>query len=156
MKKHMKVLSWFIGLAIVIFLVQLPKHKGEMTWNSFLQPLTGNVIVIDPSQGGPESGASVKNNTSEKEIACQVAEQTRDYLQQAGSLVYLTRETDKDLSGDTDGYSNRKSVDIRNRLAFIEKKNADLYVTIHLNAIPQTQWSGAQPFIIQVNLKINS
>ena len=146
MKKYMKVLLWFIGLAIVIFLVQLPKHKGEMTWNSFPQPLAGKVIVIDPGHGGPDGGATGKNNTSEKEIALQVAEYTRDYLQQAGALVYLTRETDKDLAGDTAGYSNRKSVDIRNRLAFIEKKNADLYVTIHLNAIPQTQWSGAQTF----------
>src|SRR5699024_12400660 len=99
MKKHMKVLSWFIGLAIVIFLVQLPKHKGEMTWNSFPQPLAGKVIVIDPGHSGPDGGASGKNNTSEKEIALQVAEQTREYMQQADALVNLTRAADKNSTG---------------------------------------------------------
>src|SRR5699024_12576293 len=101
-------------------------NKGGKHLNCFPQPLAGKVIVNDAGHGGHDGGASGKNNTSEKEIALQVAEQTRDYLQQAGALVYLTRETDKDLAGDTAGYSNRKSVDIRNRLAFIEKKNADL------------------------------
>src|SRR5699024_11189981 len=35
---------------------------------------------------------------------------------------------------------------MRNRLAFIDMKSADLYVPIHLNAITQTQWSGAKTF----------
>lgn len=151
MKKYTKILLWFIGLAIVIFFVQLPKHKGEETWNSLPQPLAGKVIVIDPGHGGPDGGASGKNDASEKEIALQVAKQTRDYLQQAGALVYLTRETDTDLAGETSGYSNRKSVDIRKRLAFIDEKNPDLFISVHLNAIPQRQWAGAQTFYYPSN-----
>src|SRR5690625_7866328 len=71
----------------------------------------------------------------------------RDYLRQSGALVYLTRETDEDLADKgTQGLSRRKSEDIRNRLAFVHDKDADFFVSIHLNAIPSTQWSGAQSF----------
>src|SRR5690625_8000063 len=71
----------------------------------------------------------------------------RDYLQQSGALVYLTREDDTDLAADqTRGLSARKSEDIRNRLQFIHDHEADLFVTIHLNSIPSPQWSGAQTF----------
>src|SRR5699024_1737949 len=61
--------------------------------------------------------------------------------------VYLTRETDKDLAAeDTEGLSNRKSEDIRNRLEFIHDRKADVFVTIHLNALTSTRWHGAQTF----------
>lgn len=146
MKKYSKILLWMIGLAVIIVLVQLPKHKGEETWNSLPLPLAGKTIVLDPGHGGPDGGATGKDGTSEKEITLEVAKQTRDYLQQAGALVYMTREEDTDLADDTRGYSNRKSVDIRKRLAFIEEKEADLFISIHLNAIPSEKWSGAQTF----------
>src|SRR5699024_4747904 len=92
-------------------------------------------------------GAEGKDNTQEKDIALDVAKQTRDYLQQAGALVYLTRETDMDLAGkEVRGLSKRKSIDIRNRLAFIHENDADLFITLHLNALPSEKWSGAQTF----------
>src|SRR5699024_7186841 len=90
-------------------------------------------------------GAVGKDKTNEKEIALQVAKHTRDYLQQAGALVYMTREEDKDLAGE-DFIGRRKSEDIRNRLKFIHKKEPDLFITIHLNALTAKQWSGAQTF----------
>ncbi|GAE93689.1 hypothetical protein JCM21714_2792 [Gracilibacillus boraciitolerans JCM 21714] len=44
-------------------------------------------------------------------------------MQQAGAIVYLTREGDYDLAqDDTKGLSRRKSEDIQNRVAFIKEK----------------------------------
>src|SRR5699024_1557731 len=40
----------------------------------------------------------------------------------------------------------RKSEDIRNRLHIIHEKEADLFVSIHLNALPSSRWRGAQTF----------
>src|SRR5690625_7365321 len=62
-------------------------------------------------------------------------------------MVYLTREEDKDLAdAETRGLSKRKSEDIRKRLQFIHDKEADFFVTVHLNAIPSPRWRGAQTF----------
>lgn len=138
---------WGIGFLLLAFLVQFPIQKIETTWDTWSLPLSGKTIVIDPGHGGPDGGAVGKDGTVEKEISLLVAMKLRDYLQQSGALVYLTREEDSDLAADqTKGLSARKSEDIRNRLHFIHDHEADLFVTIHLNAIPSSQWSGAQTF----------
>lgn len=147
MEKYWKVLVWFIGLAFLILLILFPIQKGQYMWRTVPLPLAGKTIVIDPGHGGPDGGAVGSDNTTEKEIALEVSKKLRDYLQQAGALVYLTREEDKDLAApDVRGYSKRKSEDIRNRLKFIHDKNTDLFITVHLNALPSNKWSGAQTF----------
>ncbi|KPC97862.1 Germination-specific N-acetylmuramoyl-L-alanine amidase precursor [Geobacillus sp. BCO2] len=59
----------------------------------------------------------------------------------------MTRETDRDLaSSSTRGYSRRKTEDLLERTAFVNRSNADLFISIHLNAIPSPRWRGAQTF----------
>src|SRR5699024_8635718 len=147
MKRNLKRISWVIGVIVLIILLQLPIAKTETTWESWTLPLSGKTIVIDPGHGGPDGGAVGKDETSEKDIALSVSKKLPQYIQRSGALVYLTREKDEDLADrDTKGLSNRKSEDIRNRLKFIQDRKADFFVTIHLNAIPSSRWSGAQPF----------
>lgn len=147
MNGFLKKAGWIAGVLALGFLIQFPINKTETTWESWSLPLSGQTIVIDPGHGGPDGGAVGKDDTTEKEIALAVSKKLQTYLQQSGALVYLTRETDIDLADDdTTGLSKRKSEDIRNRLTFIHDKKADFFVTIHLNAIPSTRWSGAQTF----------
>lgn len=147
MRKYIKVIAWFLGLLLLASLIQLPIQKTETTWASWSLPLSGKVIVLDPGHGGPDGGAVGSDTTVEKDIALSVTKQLQRYLQQAGALVYLTREQDEDLAADeTKGLARRKSEDIRKRLEFIEGKNADLFLTIHLNALPSERWRGAQTF----------
>ncbi len=147
MNWYKKLTLWILGLALLIYLLQLPVQKTEMAWDSWSFPLSGATIVIDPGHGGPDGGAVGKDGTEEKDIALDVSFHVREYLQQGGATVHMTRETDTDLAAEhTKGLSNRKSEDIRNRLALIEEKDPDLFLTIHLNAIPSPKWSGAQTF----------
>lgn len=147
MKTYFKIIVWALGFILLILLIQFPIFKGQHMWRTIPQPLAGKVIVIDPGHGGADGGAVGKDNTSEKDIALNVSKTMRDYLQQAGALVYLTRETDTDLANkETKGFSRRKSEDIRNRLKFIHEKEADFFISIHLNALPSSRWSGAQTF----------
>lgn len=142
-----KIVLWGMGLFVLVLLIQFPIQNSEKAWKAWSFPLAGKTIVIDPGHGGLDGGAVGADQTNEKEIALVVSKKLRDYLQQAGALVYLTREEDRDLaSDDTKGLSRRKSEDIRNRLEFLNAKDADLFVSIHLNAIPSTRWSGAQTF----------
>ncbi|WP_010652000.1 N-acetylmuramoyl-L-alanine amidase CwlD [Oceanobacillus massiliensis] len=148
MGRRMKVVYWIIGAFLLAFLIQYPINQREVnTNNSWSLPLSGKTIVIDPGHGGPDGGAVGSDETLEKDIALEVSKMVQSYLQQNGALVYLTREEDKDLAGeDTKGLARRKSEDIRNRLEFIHDKNPDFFLTLHLNALPSTQWRGAQTF----------
>jgi len=147
MKRYKRIGLWFIGLALLIYLFVLPVEKTEMAWDSWSLPLAGKTIVIDPGHGGPDGGAVGADGTEEKDIALNVSVFVREYLEQGGATVYLTREIDTDLAAEhTKGLSNRKAEDIKNRLAFIEEKDPSLFVTIHLNAIPSPKWRGAQTF----------
>lgn len=142
-----KVILWCLGFVLLIYLLNYPVEKDDLVSDTWSLPLSGKTIVIDPGHGGPDGGAVGKDQTEEKDIALVVSKKIRDFLQQAGALVYLTRETDTDLADEgTKGLSRRKSEDIRNRLKFIHDKDADFFITIHLNAIPSTVWSGAQTF----------
>ncbi|SDK57258.1 N-acetylmuramoyl-L-alanine amidase CwlD [Sediminibacillus albus] len=147
MRKYVKVTIWMIGVILLVLLIQYPIQQSTDSWDSWSLPLSGKVIVLDPGHGGPDGGAEGSDDTQEKEIALIVAKKLQNYLQQAGALVFLTRENDQDLASEgTKGLSRRKSEDIRNRLAFIKDKEADFFVSIHLNALPSKQWSGAQTF----------
>lgn len=147
MKRLMKVSLWVVGLALLITIIWLPDSENEPAWTTWSLPLSGKTIVIDPGHGGPDGGARASDKTEEKDIALIVAKRLQKYLQQSGAIVYLTRETDTDLAAeDTKGLSRRKAEDIRKRLTFIQEKQTDFFVTVHLNALQATQWHGAQTF----------
>ncbi|RDW21907.1 N-acetylmuramoyl-L-alanine amidase CwlD [Oceanobacillus arenosus] len=139
---------WVLGVLLLAFLIFFPIEKDNSASNSnFALPLSGKVIVLDPGHGGADGGAVGADGTIEDDIALKVSKKLQNYLQQSGAIVYLTREEDKDLAAEgTKGLSRRKAEDIRNRLQFIQNKEADLFLTIHLNALPSKRWRGAQTF----------
>lgn len=145
MRTMWKAFFWLLGVALLIVLIQYPVMKDKLIWKTIPTPLAGKTIVIDPGHGGRDGGAKGQDNTEEKVIALDVSKRLRDYLEQAGAVVYLTREEDKDLAGEK-FIGRRKAADIRNRLAFIHEKDADFFVSIHLNSLPSSRWSGAQTF----------
>lgn len=132
-----------IGLLIGIIEVQL-SSRNSTGWHL---PLSGKVIVIDPGHGGIDGGASSKSGTLEKDVTLELSFLLRDYLQQSGALVLMTREGDHDLASEsTQRVRSRKVEDLRKRVSIINESNADLFISIHLNAIPSSKWRGAQTF----------
>ena len=143
--------KWFI-ISIIIavfgffmyFLQDRLFDKGA--WHSWSMPLSGKIIYIDPGHGGVDGGAE-SGDAVEKEIALSIAKKLRDYLQQQGALVLMTREDDTDLAEeDTRGLSRRKTEDLHRRVQLINESEADFFVSIHLNSIPSPRWYGAQTF----------
>ncbi|SFM34546.1 N-acetylmuramoyl-L-alanine amidase [Paenibacillus sp. 1_12] len=133
-----------IALMLIMFTYELPATK---TWTYWTMPLSGKTIALDPGHGGPDGGAESKDGTIEKDINLNIALHLRDYLQEAGAIVVMTREDDKDLADSTTkGYSKRKTEDLMNRAQFINQKKADLFLSVHVNSIPSVKWSGAQTF----------
>jgi N-acetylmuramoyl-L-alanine amidase len=133
-----------VALMLFMFTYELPTTK---TWTYWTMPLSGKTIALDPGHGGPDGGAESKEGLAEKNINLAIALHLRDFLQEAGALVVMTRENDKDLAQPlTKGYSKRKTEDLINRAQFINQQKSDLFVSVHLNSIPSEKWSGAQTF----------
>lgn len=142
------VLVSFMIIALSLYIYQSYENSNA-SWNL---PLSGKVIVIDPGHGGVDGGAVGKGEIVEKEIALDIALMLREYLQGSGAFVVMTRETDRDLAPeDMKGYSRRKTHDLYKRLEIINKPDHDLFISIHLNAVPSSRWRGAQTFFNPAN-----
>jgi len=139
------ILSACLALLIVyIFTNELPSRA---TWTYWATPLSGKTIALDAGHGGPDGGAVSKDGIIEKDVNLGITLYLRDYLQQAGAIVVMTREEDKDLADvNTEGYSRRKTEDLLQRVKFITNHKSDMMISIHVNSIPSSQWSGAQTF----------
>lgn len=133
-----------VVLMLIMFTYELPAAR---TWTYWTIPLSGKVIALDPGHGGPDGGAESKDGLIEKDINLAITLHLRDYLQEAGALVFMTREDDNDLAGSaTKGYSKRKTEDLINRAQLINQQKSDLFLSVHVNSIPSVKWSGAQTF----------
>jgi N-acetylmuramoyl-L-alanine amidase len=117
----------------------------QQSWNTWSMPLSSKVIVIDAGHGGIDAGAVSRSGLEEKEITLNIASYLRDFLQQSGAFVVLTRESDKDLAGVGNGKSRWKARDLSKRLQMVKDENADLFISIHGNAFPGES-HGAQTF----------
>jgi N-acetylmuramoyl-L-alanine amidase len=145
LKRRLRIIGFSVGL-LLLFLILQHDFTENNSWKSWNLPLSGKIILIDPGHGGPDGGAG-EDPVLEKDIALKISLKVRDLLQQQGALVIMTRDTDEDLAdSDTRGYSRRKVEDLKKRLQMINGSDNDFFVSIHLNAIPSSQWSGAQTF----------
>ncbi|KMZ43254.1 N-acetylmuramoyl-L-alanine amidase [Bacillus sp. FJAT-27238] len=142
-----KGVGWILAFAVLMLLFTY-EAPDRSSWQAWSLPLTGTVIAIDPGHGGIDGGAVSKaGDVVEKEVTLAISMYLRDFLQQSGAFVVMTREEDKDLaSQDAAQARKRKSEDIRNRVRLVNDSTPDFLVSIHVNSIPSPKWSGAQTF----------
>jgi len=72
-----------------------------------------------------------------------------------GAIVYLTRDGDYDLGSPNAMY--RKKSDFDGRIKKINQSHTDLYISIHLNVLSNSKYSGPQVFYTknsEVNLQL--
>lgn len=89
----------------------------------------------------------VHHGTTEAETNLKIALKLQNLLEQSGSSVVLTR-SDENAIYDIDSKTLRqkKISDIHNRVKIGNESSADIFVSIHLNKIPQQQYDGWQTF----------
>jgi len=95
-------------------------------------------VVIDPGHGGPHPGAISKSGLQEKEVNLAVSLALRDLLVKAGIDAILTRESDVD-------------VPLERRTVIANQKRADLFVSIHCNAVRDRKRAGVETFFLNIS-----
>ena len=88
------------------------------------------VVVIDPGHGGIDPGA-LRESTSEKDLMLSVGRELRDALRRAGGVeVFMTRDEDVFVS-------------LPGRVALAHQVGADVFVSLHADALSEGQARGA-------------
>ena len=143
-KRIILLVSLLIAVvAIGIFQINLK----EETIETVALPVSNKVIVIDAGHGNPDGGAVSANGISEAEINLKIALKLQNLLEQSGATVILTRSDENGIY-DTNktNIKDKKISDIKNRVKIGNSSSSDIFVSIHLNKIPQNQYSGWQTF----------
>lgn len=85
--------------------------------------------------------------TTEAETNLKIALKIQNLLEQSGSTVILTRSDENAIYDlDSKTLKQKKISDIHNRVKIGNESQADIFVSIHLNKIPQNQYYGWQTF----------
>lgn len=123
----------FIGLFTILLAVVV--NAESTTYSNYK-------VVVDAGHGGYDGGAKGKHSV-EKDINLQVALYLKQYLTNLGVEVIMVREKDESFD-QTRG--NKKRSDLSYRVDLVNRSNADLFVSIHMNAMQDSRWRGAQTF----------
>jgi len=84
------------------------------------------IIVIDAGHGGKDPGAVGYKRYREKIVVFKIAKYLNNILKSRGYKVYMTRDRDT-------------FVKLSHRTALANKKKADLFISIHANAVPKSK-----------------
>jgi len=97
-----------------------------------------NTIVIDPGHGGKDPGATYYG-LKEKDVVLEVAQE----------LYRLIKSKYKDI----DVYMTRNRdvfIPLEARTAFANRKKADMFISIHVNAAPNRRARGVETYVLNV------
>jgi N-acetylmuramoyl-L-alanine amidase len=93
-------------------------------------------IVLDPGHGGKDPGAIGAGGLAEKDIALSIAKKLAVKLKnEMGIQVVLTRKDDRFVA-------------VEDRTAMANAENADLFISLHVNASPNAEARGIETYYL--------
>lgn len=143
-----KIMSILIIFMIPFCLISMVKDaKDEETLEVSSLPISNHVIVVDAGHGNPDGGAVGAGGVTESEINLKIALNLQKLLEQSGSVVILTRSDENGIYDKESGTIREKKVsDMKNRVEIGNFSDAEIFVSIHLNKIEESKYSGFQTF----------
>lgn len=105
--------------------------KPTKTEEAKISKIKKKVIVLDPGHGGNDTGA-LRGSTLEKDLTLKIALKVKECLKEKGlKNIVMTRSIDKTLTLDE-------------RVQIANDKNADIFVSIHINASVKSEINGIE------------
>lgn len=147
MKNRRPILSYISFLLFFSLFVQtgilLLRIDGERS-----RPVSaeaGVTFVLDAGHGGEDSGAIGVNGALEKNLNMEVTLLLGDLLKEAGYRVVYTRTEDRLLYTEEQNIAGqRKTYDLKNRLAVAAAEENGVLVSIHMDKFSSPSASGLQ------------
>lgn len=147
-KKRITLILSSIFLSVFVFMLTTNNNREQSDYIATVSlPSSGKTIVIDAGHGVPDEGAESSNGTTEAQTNLRIALKLQNLLEQSGCTVILTRSDENAIYDiDSKTLKQKKISDIKNRVKIGNESSADIFVSIHLNKIPQPQYDGWQTF----------
>ncbi len=145
-----KISLFFISIGLLVIFVVGVCFYIKLTSvyvDSSMYLLKDKVVVIDPGHGGTDPG-KVGTLLPESTLNLKVSEKIEELLTPLGAKVILTRIGEEGLykEGAT---SWVKADDMRIRRSIILENEADVVISIHMNAYPDNVSRGLQIFYLE-------
>lgn len=146
--KRVGIVLFSLIISIFCATVMNKKESVEtMAWTS-----ESKVIILDAGHGIPDEGAQSDEGITEARINLSIAKKVQKLLEEAGNKVILTRKDENAIYDEgCTTIREMKVSDIKNRVKIGNESSADIFVSIHLNKIPQKQYWGWQTFFKEKN-----
>ncbi len=98
-------------------------------------PLAVRRVVVDPGHGGVDGGTSLGHGLYEKDLTRDIATRLAGLLAARGTEAVLTRRGDE-------------AVSLRRRAEIANRARADLFVSIHVNWLPDRSARGVEVYYL--------
>lgn len=116
-------------------------------------PPPPRTIVLDPGHGGTDPGKqNLRLKLDEKDMTLDVGLRVKRLLEQRGFKVLMTRETDT-------RFANNPAVDLPLRAEVANKAKADLFISIHFNAVEPRdaqRVSGSETYVLTPQFMVST
>lgn len=141
------ITSVFFSIFVFMLTTKRRRSGGFYCFNSKPSSVWKNSSYRCSDIGVPDEGAESSNGTTEAETNLKIALKLQNLLEQSGCAVILTRSDENAIYDiDSKTLKQKKISDIHNRVKIGNESAADIFVSIHLNKIPQSQYDGWQTF----------
>ena len=145
-KRQITIVVCIIAMCICLYLI-LKNNVHKKIIQTDAIPSANKVVIIDAGHGGEDGGAISKNGIKESDINLKIALKLQNLLEENGTTVILTRSNENAIYDEGMTTLRQKKVsDIKNRVKIGNNSNADIFISIHLNKIPQEKYYGWQCF----------
>ena len=142
------ILTLFFLLFLLLGTRLSPKEETSVSAPATSLP----TIVIDPGHGGEDGGAVGKGDIYEKNVNLAIAQMLCDMLRANGLPTVMTRTEDILLYDPTSDHHGKKKIqDLATRRQIAESYDNAVFVSIHMNAFPDSRYGGLQVYYSKNN-----
>ena len=157
-QKRIKIILAFLLISLFTFSCSTVKNQNNNLTNETIEttatPVSGKTVILDAGHGTPDAGAQSSDGVTEAETNLKITLKVQKLLEQSGCNVILTRSDDNAIYDlDSKTLRQKKVSDIKNRVKIGNESSADIFVSIHLNKISESQYYGWQCFYNTKNEK---
>ena len=157
-QKRIKIILVFLLISLFTFSCSTVKNQNNNLTNETIEttatPVSGKTVILDAGHGTPDEGAQSSDGVTEAETNLKITLKVQKLLEQSGCNVILTRSDDNAIYDlDSKTLRQKKVSDIKNRVKIGNESSADIFVSIHLNKISESQYYGWQCFYNTKNEK---